>query len=123
MVNVSHHVIVLSLQSFFKYIFRFLLYFKMYPEGSKYVAGQPTENWMLSLRIKRILKIYSFLLLLLIFTLAVMLEFPSPVSTTIAWILGIFSMVLSILQFIPQIHQTLKHKVRSNSEYIVSLQF
>lgn len=83
----------------------------MYPEGLKFLAGQPTQNWALSLRIKRILKFYSFLLLLLIFTLAVMAEFPSPVPTAIAWILGIFSMVLSVLQFIPQIHQTLKHKV------------
>ena len=89
----------------------FLLYFKMYPEELKHAAGHPTENWALSLRIKGILKFYSFLLLLLIFALAVVSEFPSPFSTAIAWILGIFSMILSVLQFIPQIHQTLKHKV------------
>lgn len=84
----------------------------MYPERLKYSNGLITENWSFSLKIKQILKIYSFLLLLLIFSMAIILGFPSPASNAIAWILGIFSMILSVLQFIPQIHQTFKHKVR-----------
>ena len=87
----------------------------MYPERLKYQTTTPnllTENWSFSLKIKQILKAYSFLLLLLIFSMAMILGFPSPVSNAIAWILGLFSMVLSVFQFIPQIHQTFKHKVK-----------
>ncbi len=75
------------------------------------INQQFSNNWSLSLRIKKILKFYSFLLLSLIFSLAILRGFPSQFTTAIAWVLGIFSMVLSIFQFIPQIHQTLNHKV------------
>lgn len=114
MVNVSHHVYKkkdLIIQAKFC---SFILYFKMYPERLKYEPSAPnslTENWSFSLKIKQILKIYTFFLLLLIFSLAMVLGLPSSISTAIAWILGIFSMILSVSQFIPQIHQTLKHKV------------
>lgn len=97
----------------------------MYPENLKHVHQslstetsstatinqQFSNNWSLSLRIKNILKFYSFLLISLIFTLAILRGFPSQFTSAIAWILGIFSMILSIFQFIPQIHQTLNHKV------------
>lgn len=90
----------------------------MYPESSKYSTtiieadGENdnlaiySANWALSLMIKRVIKAYSFCLMLLMMILAGSTGFPSPVSTMIAWALGIFSMILSALQFIPQIHQT-----------------
>ena len=96
----------------------------MYPENLKHthqlvptetssttINPQFSSNWSLSLRIKKILKFYSFILISLIFTLAILRGFPSQFTTAIAWILGMFSMILSIFQFIPQIHQTLNHKV------------
>jgi hypothetical protein len=94
----------------------------MYPERLKYQQSSDnllTESWSFSLKIKQILKIYSFLLLLMIFSMAMIAGFPSPVSNAIAWILGIFSMILSVFQFIPQIHQTFKHKVRKNTICII----
>lgn len=87
----------------------------MYPERLKYqtlAPNLPTENWSFSLKIKQILKIYSFFLSIFIFVVSVMWGFPTPMTTAVAWVLGIFSMILSIFQFIPQIHQTLKHKVK-----------
>ena len=90
----------------------------MYPERLKYSpnASTPTdlsEHWRLSLKIKSVLKVYSSLLICLVFSLGLMKGFPSGVTTAIAWILGIFSMILSVFQFVPQIHQTFKHKVSS----------
>ena len=88
----------------------------MYPDRLKYSPNpssstELSDHWRLSLRIKSILKVYSFLLICLVFGLGLVRGFPSGMTTAIAWILGIFSMILSILQFIPQIHQTFKHKV------------
>ena len=98
----------------------------MYPERLKYQYPPPdpsasnntiipvplSPNWSLSLKIKQIVSFYSFLLLMLVFGMAVMWGFPSRTTTAVAWILGILSITLSIFQFIPQIHQTLKHKVK-----------
>ena len=115
--NVSYNVTLKGL-AYLDNIFRFILYFKMYPERLKYSpnASTPTdlsEHWRLSLKIKSVLKVYSSLLICLVFSLGLMKGFPSGVTTAIAWILGIFSMILSVFQFVPQIHQTFKHKVSS----------
>ena len=85
----------------------------MYPENLKFTQNDTlSRNWALSLKIKRIVKVYSFCLLLLMLSWAIFLGFPQPIATAFAWILGIFSMLLSLLQFLPQIYQTIIHKVR-----------
>lgn len=96
------------------YLCSFVLYFKMYPESLKYEdhPSALTENWSFSLKIKRAVRVYSIVMTLLVLLLAFIKGFPSPLGNAIAWILGIFSMILSIFQFIPQIHQTFQHKVK-----------
>lgn len=106
--------------------FSFVLYFKMYPDHLKYSSNPATpiqisDHWRLSLQIKSIVKIYSFILICLIFTLGLVKGFPSGITTAIAWVLGILSMILSVLQFIPQIHQTFKHKVKPEWQYMDSI--
>lgn len=131
MVNVSYNVKKLTFlyddcKQFYFLFISFTLYFKMYPEGLKYqypinnsttstnsiIPIPLSSNWSLSLKIKRIVSIYSTFLLMLISILTIGWGFPSRGTNVVAWILGIFSMILSVFQFIPQIHQTFKHKVR-----------
>lgn len=114
MANVSYNVKKASQRtSIYSSAFRFILYFKMYPENLKFTQNDTlSRNWALSLKIKRIVKVYSFFLLLLMLSWAIFLGFPQPIATAFAWILGVFSMLLSLLQFLPQIYQTIIHKVR-----------
>lgn len=98
-------------------IFRFFLYYQYYPERLKYNNDESdsiSHDWRLSLRIRSSLKIYSTILAILIVLIAMIIGLPSGIGKVSAWVLGIFSMILSIFQFLPQIYQTYKHKVLEN---------
>lgn len=107
-----------------------MLYFWNYPEeakvspnhsdGNYLVNGQVvSKNWWLSVQVARALRMWAALLIALVGAIAMGWGLPSGVGFAFAWFLGIVSACLSVMQFLPQIHQTYHSQVSSDKSDII----
>jgi hypothetical protein len=112
-----------TLTSYRQFHCRFLLYYWNYPEESKapsethpatyFIDGAPvSHDWWLSIQVSRLIRFWAALLTSLLGLLVFLSGLPSGVGNIFAWVLGIFSATLAMLQFIPQIYRTYQSKVR-----------
>ena len=98
------------------------MYYWNFPEESKQPSSSDegtyrlndtpvSRDWWLSIQVSRLIRFWAALLMGALGWLVFWSGLPSRIGMIFAWILGIFSAILSMLQYLPQIYRTYQSKV------------